>query len=266
MRKITSLDELKEIELEIMRKVHVFCENNKITYYLAYGTLIGAARHRGFIPWDDDIDIWMMRLDYEKFLSLFPQIQQKLDLAVVNHKTKPYFGRSMSKVIDTRTILTEPEYRYDDPIGVFVDIWPLDGLPKDIKEQKKKILLMKKLQRELFACITRDLKFSSIKEIKRTIKAIPYRRINPINILDKIDQIVKEDDVELADTLICPASPHSIFNKTSFKQPVLHKFEGCEFYVPSDYDNILSLVYGDWRTFPPKKKQVPHHIIDVYWK
>ena len=89
MKEINTLEELKSIELDIMKKIHDFCERKGLTYYLAYGTMIGAIRHNGFIPWDDDIDIFMPREDYERFLKLFVEEQNALKLAIVNHTTSP---------------------------------------------------------------------------------------------------------------------------------------------------------------------------------
>ena len=96
MREIVNLSELKSIELDIMKKIHKFCEEYNINYTLSYGTLLGAVRHDGFIPWDDDIDIFMPQPDYEKFCRIFPLHQEKLQLELVNSKTSKYFGRNMS--------------------------------------------------------------------------------------------------------------------------------------------------------------------------
>ena len=164
MKEITSLDELKKIELEIMKKIHEFCVENKITYYLAYGTLIGAIRHKGFIPWDDDIDILMKREDYNRFLELFPEWCKDKNLSIANPWTKPYYGRPMTKVYDNRTFLTEPDFRSDDPYGVFVDIWILDGFPSD--GEVKWLNKMKKEKKKLLAsCLRINRKYSFKKNI-----------------------------------------------------------------------------------------------------
>ena len=98
MRPITELQEIKDIVLSIMTAVHNYCEENKITYYLAYGTLLGAVRHNGFIPWDDDIDIWMPRPDYERFLREFPAYGKTHNLFLSSYMfSEHYFPADFTK-------------------------------------------------------------------------------------------------------------------------------------------------------------------------
>lgn len=266
MKAITQIDELKSIELDIMKKIHKFCVENDIKYFMAYGTLIGAMRHNGFIPWDDDIDIWMKRIDYDKFLELFPKAQEALNLKVVNHKTKSFLGRAMSKVIDDRTILTEPEFRYDDPIGVFVDIWPLDSIPNNQRQGKKLIRSMRFLHRKLYLCITKQMRFNSIKEIAKSAVILLYRKSNSKAILDKMERILRENSEDDPRILFTPAYPFDLYPADYFEGIFLTKFEDAEFYAPIRYDEILTIRYGNWKELPPADKRVPHHIIDVYWK
>ena len=266
MKEITQLEELKEIELDIMKKVHNFCVSNSIKYCLTYGTLLGAMRHGGFIPWDDDIDIFMLRDDYDRFLELFPKYQNQMGLTIVNHNTKPYYGRAMSKVIDNRTYLIEPDFLYDDPIGVFIDIWPLDYVPQDERAREHHTDKIRHYNRQLYGCITKELKFRSLSEIKTSIKQLLYRRMNPKSIVEKIILLSTQYRNTPSDYLICSTVAKRIFNTEFFKDLFLTKFEDTEFYVPSHYDEVLTLCYGNWRMLPPKDKQVPHHVMNVYWK
>ena len=147
---IDNLDELKRIELNIMEKVHEFCEENNIRYVLALGTLLGAVRHNGFIPWDDDIDLYIPRDEYERFIATFPEWGRKNHLEICGLHTKAnLYPRDMIKVYDTRTVLKEENYKNQCHLGVFVDLWPLDKVPLKLsffdKVWIKKIMVLKML-------------------------------------------------------------------------------------------------------------------------
>lgn len=263
MKEIDNLEELKALELEIMKKIHLFCEENKIEYFLSYGTLIGAVRHKGFIPWDDDIDIFMTRPEYEKFLSIFPDKAGSLGLELVNHKTKTHYGRNLSKVIDKHTVLYEPQYKTDDPIGVFVDIWPVDGLPehKLIRwfHVKYAILLKKMI---LASSMKYDPSYSFGKRMSIRIASL----FRPERLVMKMDRLAKKYPFETSTYVKCYPAQHVIYSRADFDKRMLLPFEGCEFYAPAAYDKILRAEYGDYMQLPPKEKQVPHHVIHTFYK
>ena len=125
-----SFEESKKLELDILLAVADFCNKNNLTYFLAYGTLIGAIRHKGFIPWDDDIDIQMPREDYNKFIETFSHERYK----TIAPGT-PLSKHSFVKVIDTETVKIEAHKKYKKGfLGVDIDIFPLDGTPSDENE------------------------------------------------------------------------------------------------------------------------------------
>lgn len=261
-KEISDLVELKAIELGIMKKVHEFCVKNDILYFLSHGTLIGAVRHKGFIPWDDDIDIFMPRPDYERFCDLFPKVQDSLTLELVNHKTQRYFGRPMSKVIDSRTILTEPEYNGDDPIGVFVDIWPLDGTPTDQGGALSYIKKCKDLQRDLYINISKK-----VSGTKNKIRALWVKRFNSKDLVEKLDEQIKAYSYDKSDYVTCYMDPyHALMKKEWFKSSTLLEFEDAKFCVPIGYKEVLTQLYGNYMELPPVEKRVPHHVINTYWK
>lgn len=263
MKPITELKEMQSIELDIMNVVHNYCIKNNIPYCLSYGTLIGAIRHDGFIPWDDDIDIFIPRKEYERFCSSFNKDNSNSNYELVNHTTPVYFGRPMSKVIDNRTYLVENEFEGDDPIGVFVDIWPLDGLP-DNKVKMKFHRIHAEFLRKLL-----------VLRIKKTscmifpVKILHYL-IRPISskwITNRLDSVIKKYSYDNSNYVTSYLDPyHGLMNKEWFSKFILHKFEDSEFMVPSGYDSVLRSLYGDYMQLPPVDKQIPHHVVSTYWK
>lgn len=126
MQEITEIAELKEIQLGILREIDKLCKAYHLKYFMSDGTLLGAVRHKGYIPWDDDLDIWMPRKDYEKLEQIMNQ--EGSCYKVVNHKNTKGYIYAFGKAVDTRTILKE-NIEVNCPMGIYVDIFPYDGLP-----------------------------------------------------------------------------------------------------------------------------------------
>lgn len=263
MREITDLDELKNIELEVMKKLHNFCEENNIKYVLSFGTLIGAVRHKGFIPWDDDIDIFMERNDYEKFLKLFPNKNQELGLKMANHMTPIYYGRVLTKVFDINTVLTEPQYKSDDPIGVFVDVWPLDGLPNN-KIKRRLVLLQALILKKMLlsSSMKNDSSYSFLKKAAITIGNL----FDSKQLVHKLDALAKKHNNKDSEYLFCYAGQDAVYHRKSFEKVILSEFEDTSFYIPVKYDEILTAEFGDYMQLPPENERVPHHVLNTYYK
>lgn len=262
MQPISDLNELKIIELNIMKHIHTFCLDNNISYFLCFGTLIGAVRHHGFIPWDDDIDIVMPREDYERFLNTFPTYAELHNLAIVNNRTKIYYGRPMSKVIDTRTILKETDYWCDDDIGVFVDIWAMDGVP-DGKNQDKWLKLMRRKKNILFASSLNYNKKLGAKNV-----AVFFGRfINQRKAAKQFDEFAQKYKYAECDKVCCYMNIKPMaYDKEWFKDKVLLEFEDQHFFAPIGYDEWLKQIFGDYMKLPPVSQQIPHHVSNVFWK
>ena len=263
MREITDLKELQQIQLDILKKIHEFCINNNIEYRLCAGSLLGAVRHKGFIPWDDDIDISMNREHYDRFLLLFPNHQDELNLKIANHTTKPYYGRPMTKVYDTRTILEEKEYLYDDIIGVNIDIWPIDSLPDDEKlanEQIKKAIMYKRLMS------IQNSRFKSNKGIVKKLLHLALKLVSKKRYVNKLVEVATMYPNPESKRIAGFAGGIRPSDRELVRTLVLVPFEDSYFFIPTHYHELLTMTYGNYMEYPPKEEQKPHHIINTYWK
>ena len=187
MKKITDIHELRSIQMGILDEVHRFCEAHGLRYFLSSGTLIGAVRHKGYIPWDDDIDIYMPREDYETFLNTYHD--EKGIYRAINPASESHYYYTFAKVVDQRTHMVERETEGYE-IGVYMDIFPVDFVTEDLKERER-IFRQKKLLYKIRRC-----KISSTNPLQSTLAYLVYkcwpmsvrqieRRIRKLIVLEK---------------------------------------------------------------------------------
>lgn len=263
MREILDIKEIMGIELSIMKYIHDFCINNEINYFLWGGTLLGAIRHNGFIPWDDDIDIAMYRQDYNRFIELFDSNRYGV-FSCTKNKDYPY---SYAKVFDKLTAKIEPvRVRRRFQIGIDVDIFPIDNNVElshtDISERS---LILKRRQNSSLG----KPKVKNFKDILRLVRYFGYGFIfrKPNYYAKKLNEIpnnkITNDFMLYADSNI---KQPLIIKHEWISELTLHKFEDTEFYIPIGYDKLLTACYGDYMTPPPVEKQITHHSNKMYWK
>ena len=264
MKKITKLNELKQIELEMLKTIHNICEENNLTYFLGYGTLLGAIRHQGFIPWDDDIDIMMPRPDYDILCKNFKELFENTDLQLaINDKNHIYYPRPFAKIINSKTILKETNYDDNNEIGVFIDVFFIDGTPKN-KIIKKIHQTRCNFYRKLYyaSILKKGVCKNKFMQIVSTIA----HHLNKDKLLNKIDKICRYYDYNESQIVSNVLQmKNSEINKKWLTKKLI-KFEGIDAYIPCGYDNILSDIYGDYMTPPPIEKQKPTHLSEIYWK
>lgn len=258
-KKTIDVKELKLLQLRILDKVCEFCKQNDIRVSLAYGTLLGAVRHKGYIPWDDDVDIMMPYPDYKKFLTTFPLYDKNLNVQSMDNDETYRF--TFAKVYDNRTILKEKTIL----TGVYIDIYPVIGFPK--KENFEQFV-------EEFRSLYRPLKKMTFRynlnlfqrlliKIKQTYK--PSRK----QIVSNIDNIYERypfDKAENGGVIPYYFTYKRYLKADIFKDFITLTFEGKEYPAIKDYDTYLKATYGDYMTLPPKDKQVSKHIFKAYWK
>ena len=256
-----NLEELKNIQLDLLEKTADFCEKNNIRYYLSGGTLIGAIRHKGYIPWDDDIDIAMPRPDYDKFINTFNHTgnyYQVLDIAI--DKT---YGFPFAKVHDTRTFVDELQYN-QVPFGVFIDIFPIDGVGSP--NQIFQIMKIKKLLHTKKANYFQRTLPKKIINFVGKILLLPFSEYRILKLIDKIARKYPFGTTPKAGVVVNPYGVREIVDTSLFDYGIKKEFEGKMFYVPVGYDMWLRSVFGDYMQLPPEDKRHSPHVSVAYWK
>ena len=258
-RKEIPLEEIRIIQLDILEKVHNYCIKNNIRYSLGGGTLLGAIRHKGYIPWDDDIDIMMPRPDYEKFIKDFNGLYKHY--IVQHYKNDPTYHFPFAKIYDNRTILIEKTIR----TGVFIDIFPIDGLP----QEEKLADYLKKYEYYLGLIYKTTYKHFNIKLSIDYLKTICMSlcKINKIMSIDSFEMFCSQYDFESSNFCGCIVGLYK--EKEHMKSEVFKKyislpFEGKEFMAIAAFDDYLIKHYGNYMQLPPKESQIRPHSNKVW--
>lgn len=258
-------DELKMLQLDILKAVDHFCNDSGIKYSLAFGTLLGAVRHEGFIPWDDDIDIMMPREDYNKFIKSFGNERY----SIADHSYNKKYVIPYAKVIDNSTILYE-DSRMDEPIGVNIDVFPLDACPP--QNEERNWYIKKRITDYIFTL--RILKIDRGRNIFKNLLIIIGRLMFFMISLSKLCEWMQalatkyEGENTGRTGVIIPSNssirrmnPSSMY--ASYKKI---KFENFEFNSIIEADKYLTIEYGDYMQLPPEEKRISHHGFKAYWK
>ena len=248
-------------ELEILKAVAEVCERHGLRYFLDGGTCLGAVRHQGFIPWDDDIDVGMPRQDYEKFRAVAPEELAPHHIGVVDSEKTVHNHRMFLKVHDTRTTFISPsEVMPDMWHGINIDIFPYDGYPADRWEAWRMRKELRVLWRVDYArrCPLPDRK--PIDKLKRGVAAViklvfphdwPHNRRTKLFTRYAPEACERSFMEVFGDLYIYPSD---CILRTE-KMP----FEDAQFPCPADYETYLTIHYGDWRKLPPEEKRVAKH-------
>ncbi len=261
-----SLKEIQAGSLEVLKKLKEICDKERLRFFLFFGTLIGAVREHGFIAWDDDTDVWMPRSDYEKLVDYCIEHAEELKPFELKHyKTCKDYIYPIARLSDSRYVAVCDNTK-EYGLGLFVDIYPMDGFNPLDKAHLKKI----QKNRAIIGMMGAD-KFVPAKSVLKTILKLPvylglkFRNLNKL--LAKQDMLSRKYPFETSEQVDCVLwdKPKTLFRK-DFDGSIDVTFEGVPMPIPSGYDNILSSIYGDYMTPPPETDKVGDHFYRAYKK
>lgn len=265
-----SLEEIKKVELDALCELDRVCKAHGLSYFLAYGTLLGALRHQGFIPWDDDIDVHMPREDYERFYGLCRDGALRDPYGITSYRDgSSIYG--FLKLVDTRTVAKETFLDEKNAQGLWVDVFPLErvditdpGLPR-VRRRAARLLW----RRSIAATDPRYARSTAARLVKRVIHPFT-RRLDQYGIAREADLLAQSAN---ATGRVEPENLRYLvlvddcaeFMPEDFSDARRAPFEGCAFDVPVGAERVLEGYYGDWRRVPPAEERPPAHLREVTW-
>lgn len=258
----------KNILIEILLELDRVCKENNLRYFLAGGTLLGSIRHKGFIPWDDDIDVVMPRPDYEKLIELAHLVFHQKFKLTTNDIDDNYYHR-YAKLYHQETTLVECKYPFYIG-GLFVDIFPLDGMPENEIERKKHYANYRYALKKLVKLYIEPRNILSQKNIVEIISSIIHQIkftiyhiiLSKKECIKSCERIAKKYPYENSNYVVNFGGAwgeREIFLKEIFENEILSEFEGHLYKIPQGYDMLLKNLYGNYMQLPPIDKQVTHH-------
>lgn len=274
MNRQLSVRDIQEESLKILLDVHDFCMSNGIRYSMSGGTLLGAVRHKGFIPWDDDVDIFMLRPDYDKFLATYSSQKYKL---MSMETDKDYFLPYAHVVDMERTVMTYNYYPFSkQDCGVKIDIFPIESVSDNAEDYDRQFERCLALGKPFLYARKAYWKFSWSKSPKYKVQLL-LKKIKTFNgraayyYCHKIDENARQWSFGSTSYygLVCLplARTKQRFHKENFTHTVLLEFEGHKLCAMNGYENLLRIAFGpDYMTPPPPEQQKPVHGMELFYK
>lgn len=264
------LAQRKAKTLETLKAFIAFCQANHLKYFAAYGTVLGAARHHGFIPWDDDIDVYMMRDDYDRCLSLLRD-DPPVGYEPVDYTHEEEYYLPFAKYCDARSTVYEME-DYRISFGNYIDIFPLDTVPDDKAERERHCKRLLKLRGTLADDLRRKSWHTILREATRqslrlTMADVAYALLRrPIRrwLVDRIERGSRAYHGQpLKHVCFCSSYYSREKNLTAdiFGDGTLLPFEDISIVVPTRYEDYLEAAYGNWRQLPPVEQRGQHDVV-----
>ncbi len=254
------------VELDLLQQLMNICESNNIKYYASGGTLLGACRHAGFIPWDDDIDIAMPRKEFIRFCDIAAKTLRD-PYFLQTEKTDPGFNKTFARVINTKTTAI-PEYNLHSDLktkqGIWIDVFPMDVLPDELNERNRYIKELSVLHRKVWAYGMYSNRYKKTVQKETLIKKLRFITGPVLKFLSekarvgnpycyKWEKIAQKycdyNYQEIGNLWFYGKQENTVFNSAYYKELTVKPFEIFNLPVPANYDAVLTKRYGNWHEY-----------------
>ena len=258
--------EAKNKLLEMMIAFDSFCHQNNLTYYLSCGTLLGAVREHGFIPWDDDADIMMPREDYNR-LNTYTKIGDSIDIVSIVDDCGYYHPFAFTKLSDNTTVSLIQDSERNTGRGQFIDIFPLDSIP-DSDAEKKRLLNKLKMMHRLRTIGVRKYQ-GGVQGIPRNTLTFLLRPFSGLWFMRRIDKTARrysDDDTKKIGLLCYTTKDSYCWERSDFQSVSRVCYETAYLDIPAGFDSILMHQFGNYMQPPSLEERIPKHDVTMWWK
>ena len=260
-----NLEKIKKSEIDILKYIEKICKENNIKYSLMDGSLLGAVRHNGFIPWDDDIDIMLLREDYDKLKRVILNDSNNSRYLYMSNDLYDDYLYPYAKLIDTETSAKETGIKAPKNYGIFVDIFPIDKIPIDSREKNrflKKVKILYKLYK--FRIFDKQISNNKIKLIIKKLIAIPLKLVSVKKIVNKLEKIsIKYNDENIDNyAIVCQyntVNKKITYPKNFFENVHYTKFENIQALIIDKYDEYLKNIFENYMMLPSIENRKSNH-------
>lgn len=260
-REYLTLEEIQGELLSMLKVAGPWLKEHGIRYSLSDGSLLGAVRHKGFIPWDDDLDIYMPRPDYEKWLELADEFKASTGFGVKTCRDGSYhypFSKMTNPAIRAQEVSVEGAYEG----YLWIDVFPIDGVPDNEGEYARLVRWRRLREKMINLALTKGSRNKCKAAIKAVVQPVFRLIVDPAKLARRIDERCKEIPFETANRVACPVYGITFAGKSipreGFEKIVMLPFGDTDQPCMSCWDEYLSKSYGDYMQLPPEEKRWHH--------